>query len=71
MSPHVPNKWSISFYLTFLLLPYTLLDKFKTKYKMLYNFIHKDFHVFLYKTLIWGKKKAADVAVLNAYLGGF
>ena len=38
---------------------------------MLYNFIHKDFHVFLYKTLIWGKKKAADVAVLNAYLGGF
>ena len=31
LSPHVPNKWSILFYLILFLLPYTLLDKFKTK----------------------------------------
>lgn len=36
---------------------------------ILYNFLHKDFSIFPYKTFIL--KRAIDMVVLNAYLDGF
>ena len=55
----------------FLLLPYTLLDEFKTKCRCYIILSIKTSICFFIKHLFGEKKKAADVAVLNAYLGGF
>ena len=58
LSPHVPNKWSISFYLTFLLLPYTLLDEFKTKCRCYVILSIKTSVCFFIKHL-FGEKKSS------------
>ena len=70
LSLHVPNKWSILFYLIFLLLPYTLLDKFKTKCRW-YIILSKKTSVYFFIKCLFKNKKAVDTAVLNGYLGDF
>lgn len=56
---HVPNKWSILFYLIFLLLPYTLLDKFKTKCRC-YIILSKKTSVCFFIKCLFEKKKAMN-----------